>query len=350
MQSINSPIKIGIIGAGQNTQKVHIPKFREIPNAEILEVANRTPESTREVAEKFNIPNPRNSWQEVAASKETDAVLIGTWPYLHCEATCKALESGKHVLCEARMAMDHHEAQKMVQASRKRPELITQLVPAPFTLKFDKTISRYIRQNKLGQLLYLQANYQSESLAAPDGKLHWRRNKKYTGVNTMVLGIIYESILRWFPPAKWVVAVGKVFNKTAIDPDSGESVNIGVPDYLSVEMELANGMSGNILISEAATHSELPMILIFGDQGILKMEFKMNGKIWYGARSDPQVSEIRIPTEDQGAWRVEEEFIGAIRGKEKIKFTSFETGLEYMKFTEAVIHSCQNANIIVSLD
>ena len=161
MQRMNSPIKIGIIGAGQNTQKVHIPKFREIPDTEILEVSNRTPESTREVAEKFNIPNPRNSWQEVAASKETDAVLIGTWPYLHCEATCKALESGKQVHCDARMAMDHHEAQKMVQASRKRPELITQLVPAPFTLKFDKTISRYIRQNKLGQLLYLQANFSS---------------------------------------------------------------------------------------------------------------------------------------------------------------------------------------------
>ncbi len=49
---------------------------------------------------------------------DLDAILIGTWPYLHCEATCAALEAGKHVLCEARMAVSAQEAHRMLEAVR----------------------------------------------------------------------------------------------------------------------------------------------------------------------------------------------------------------------------------------
>ena len=46
-----------------------------------------------------------------------------------------------------------------------------------------------------------------------------------------------------------------------------------------------------------------------------------------------------MPPELIGKWRVEEEFINAIRGQEKISHTSFEEGFKYMQFTEAVSES-----------
>ena len=51
------------------------------------------------------------------------------------------------------------------------------------------------------------------------------------------------------------------------------------------------------------------------------------------------LKEIDIPSEEVGSWRVEEEFINAIRGNEMIKLTTFEDGVRYMKFTEAVNRS-----------
>ncbi len=54
------------------------------------------------------------------------AVCIGTWPNLHAEVTVAALERGKHVLCEARMACNLTEAKRMLAASEARPQLVAQ--------------------------------------------------------------------------------------------------------------------------------------------------------------------------------------------------------------------------------
>ena len=54
------------------------------------------------------------------------------------------------------------------------------------------------------------------------------------------------------------------------------------------------------------------------------------------------MSEIEIPEEQQGGWRVEEEFVNAIRGVEEVTHTAFEDGVRYMEFTEAVTRSAQS--------
>ena len=88
---------------------------------EIVSVANRSRQSSERVAAEFGIPRVYDSWQELVRADDIDAVVIGTWPYLHCQITVAALESGKHVLCEARMAMNAAEAKTMLAASRKGP-------------------------------------------------------------------------------------------------------------------------------------------------------------------------------------------------------------------------------------
>ena len=64
-------------------------------------------------------------------------------------------------------------------------------------------------------------------------------------------------------------------------------------------------------------------------------------RLYGGRRGDKQLAEIAVPPEKKGAWRVEEEFINAIRGKEKVGRTTFEDGVRYMEFTEAAIRSAQ---------
>ena len=48
---------------------------------------------------------------------------------------------------------------------------------------------------------------------------------------------------------------------------------------------------------------------------------------------------VEVPEADRGFWRVEEEFIGAIRGTETVKLTDFAAGVHYMEFTDAVAQS-----------
>ena len=43
-----------------------------------------------------------------------------------------------------------------------------------------------------------------------------------------------------------------------------------------------------------------------------------------------------VPADEKADWRVEAEFVGAIRGQEAVRFTDFATGVRYMAFTDAV--------------
>ena len=58
-----------------------------------------------------------------------------------------------------------------------------------------------------------------------------------------------------------------------------------------------------------------------------------------------ELSPIDIPPEDRGGWRVEEEFINAIRGIEPVTHTNFTDGLKYMQFTDAVTDSLKSGNL-----
>ena len=335
-------VRIGIIGAGSNTRKMHIPKLQAIEGVQITEVANRSRASAQKVADEFQIPTVRNHWHDIIESKDVDAVVIGTWPNLHREASCMALQAGKHVMCEARMAMDEAEARTMLQASYQHPECVVQIVPSPFTLHVDPTLLRMLDNNEIGKPRLFRFEYQAPPLVPMGGTLHWRRNKINSGSNIMVLGIIYESLLRWFGSAEWVNAHAEVINNRAVDPETGQEVEVGVPDYLSVQMKMTHGIMGSLLLNELGTQPSSSSIQIFGDRGMMHLDFEMEGKLSIAKNPGEALQEVSIPAGQAGQWRVEEEFINTIRGLEKIEYTTFTTGVEYMKFIQAVNDSFNN--------
>ena len=332
-------IRIGIIGAGSNTRKMHIPRLQGIEGVQITEVANRTTASAQKVADEFQIPTVRKDWKDVIESKEVDAVVIGTWPDLHCEATCLALKAGKHVLCEARMAMNEVEARTMLQAAYDDPICVVQVVPSPFTLHVDTTLVRMLDSGAIGAPRFFRFEYQAPPSVPMNGPLHWRRNKTHSGSNVMTLGIIYESLLRWFGSAEWVDAHAEVINNRAVDPESNQEVEVEIPDYLSVQMKMTNGILGSLFFHELSTRPTSSSIKIYGDEGLFHLDFEVGGKLYHSTGTSHELNEVQIPPEQAGGWRVEEEFINTIRGFEDIEYTTFTTGVEYMKFIQAVNES-----------
>ena len=125
---MSSTSRIGIVGAGDNTRLHHIPGLKKQDSVEIVSVCNRRLESSQKVAKEFSIPKIHTDWKTLIASDEIDAVVIGTWPYLHCPITLAALDAGKHVMTEARMAMNAQEARLMLDKSKMNPQLVTQIL------------------------------------------------------------------------------------------------------------------------------------------------------------------------------------------------------------------------------
>lgn len=334
-------IRIGIIGAGANTIDRHIPGLRALSNVEIVGVCNRSLESSQKVADRFGIPKIYDHWCKLVQDENIDAVVIGTWPYKHCQITIAALEKNKHVLCEARMANNAGEAHKMLKASLEKPHLVCQIVPSPLTLSIDKAIKRILAEDHIGKPLIIDIR-DGNTFLDETAPLHWRQNFDLSGYNTMTLGILYESIMRWLGEATAVMAMGKIFVKMRRDEEKQWHA-VRIPEHLDVIAEMACGAQMNMQISRVTGLAGPTKISLFGDKGTLKI---IENKIFGAQKGATELKEIPLPPELEGHWRVEEEFINAISGKEKIKLTTFQDGVKYMEFTEAVLKSVQTHKIV----
>ena len=335
-------IRIGVIGAGANTKKFHIPGLQVLEGVEIISVCNRSYQSSKKIADQFNIPTIYEHWSQLIEATDTDAIVIGTWPYTHCPMTMAALNADKHVLCEARMAMDSHQAHAMLDAALAKQNLITQIVPSPFTLKVDNTIKRLIASGFLGDILAIEVKHYGNFIDR-DAPLHWRHDIELSGLNIMTMGIFYEAIIRWIGPASKVMAMGKTFVKMRKDPQTGLLRSVQIPEHLDVLAEMVCGAQARFSISNVTGLQPGLEFILFGSQGTLKF---MDNRLLGGQRSDKSLAEIPIPPEEEGSWRVEEEFISAIEGKELVSRTTFEDGVKYMEFTEAVSLSMREEQAI----
>jgi len=338
----NATIRVGIVGAGGNTKAKHIPGLQAIEKVEIAGVCNRSRTSSEAVAAEFGIPRIYDDWRKVVKDPDIDAVVIGTWPYMHAPVSIAALEAGKHVLCEARMAMNAREAHDMLHAARSRPHLVAQVVPSPFSLKVDRTIQRLLAEGFIGDLLAIDVQDRGGFMDM-DGPLSWRQDIQLSGVNVMMLGIWYEAVMRWVGEAIRVMAMGKTFVKRRRTADETQQKAVLIPEHVDVIADMACGAQAHFCSTRVAGHAGPSGCRLYGSDGTLRFE---DGRLFGGRRDDAQLTEIAIPATEEGRWRVEEEFVNAIRGIEPVCLTTFEDGVRYMEFTEAVARSRQTGMAI----
>ena len=345
----DKPIRVGFVGAGANTRKHHIPKLKAQPGVELVAVANRSKESGERVAKEFGIARVHDDWRQVVEARDVDAICIGTWPYVHRELTVAALTAGKHVLCEARMAMNAAEGRQMLAASRQAPQLIAQLVPAPHTLEIDGTLKRLMAEGYAGEVHAVEVQGTQQARFADLGDaMHWRQDIRLSGNNVMNMGIWYEAMMRWLGPAKRVTAMTKIAVPRRKD-ETGAWHEVKVPDHIDILATFKGNAVAHMRFSSLTALAPPPEAWIFGSEGTLRIEVDAR-RLTGGRRGDKALAEIPIPADQRIGWRVEEEFINAIRGREKITHTNFKDDVRYMEFTDAVARSVASGQAVEVAD
>jgi predicted dehydrogenase len=334
-------LRIGIVGAGQITRNRHLPGFQKLPDVRVVAVCNRHRESAVRVAREWDIPKVYGNWEELIFDKEIDAVLIGAWPYMHCSVTLAALDAGKHVLTQARMAMNAREAQRMLDRSRECPSLTAMVVPSPYGLTGDSYVSQLLSEGFLGELRELHVQSLNSDLADPDTQMGWRQMTRYSGFNMMSLGILYETVLRWVPPANRVVAYASKIIRQRIDPEIGRLARVGTPDSVQVLTTQEDGSCGTYRLSSVMWHTKTMSLSLYGSEGTLVYDF-LRDELSGARRGDESLKPMPIPEPLRGAWRVEEDFVASIRDNRPVTRTDFATGVRYMQFTEAVARSSRH--------
>ncbi|MBS0203442.1 MAG: Gfo/Idh/MocA family oxidoreductase [Planctomycetes bacterium] len=335
-------LRVGFVGAGENTRRRHIPGLRGVAGVELAGVVNRTAESTARVAQDFGIAKQYPRWQDLVADDQIDAVVVGTWPNLHSEVTCAALAAGKHVLCEARMARDVAEARAMMAASQAHPDKIAMLVPSPFGLECDTEVDLLLFRNFIGDLREIVVIGADDQFQDYTRYLHWRQDAAISGVNVLTLGILHETLSRWVPQPTRLFAQTQTFEPVRPNPVDSGDLPVTVPDSVQVLTQYASGARGIYHFSGTTLLGPGKQIHLYGSLGTIKILFGEHDRVFVGRKVDTELREITVPPEKLGGWRVEAEFVAAIRGEGPVRRTDFAAGLQYMEFTEAVSTSARD--------
>jgi predicted dehydrogenase len=168
----------------------------------------------------------------------------------------------------------------------------------------------------------------------PEQRLHWRHEREFSGNNVMALGIVYEAMARWLGQAVAVQATTHVFDPNKVASGGGRATT-SIPDHLALTAEFPGPVLASLEMSVHAAH-ESTAILFFGTGGTIRLRPSPPIELATGADGFHPVEQHPGEAQD---WRVEEEFIGAIRGEGEVHLTDFATGAAYMAFTDAVRES-----------
>ena len=350
------PIRIGIIGAGGIVKQRHLPGFAKVDDCEIVAVHNRRRANAEAVAREWKIPHVVDSPEAVYERDDINVVLIGTTPYLHRDLTLRALEAGKHVFCQARMARDLGEARDMLGAARAHPRQVTMICPAPHVDPGDRFVRQIIERGELGELRLVRFQHLSESNLQADAPFHWRMDREISGCNILTLGMYTEILQRWVGRARTVSASAVIFTRERRDPETGAMREVRIPESVVITGELVSGAHYVWTFSGVAACAPGDAIELYGTKGVLHYDVPTHrvslGRVDASRRVRPAqagpkqaLEPVEIPADLRGEWRVESDFVAAIRDGAPV-YPSFEHGVAYMEFVDAVARSLSEGQSI----
>lgn len=339
-------IRIGIIGAGGIFRTRHFPGLAKIDDAEVVAICNRSADSGGKIAAEFGLrPDLLTDPYALIARTDIDAVMIGTWPYKHCEFVLAALGAGKHAFVQARMAMNLREANQMYAAAMES-QLAHQICQPPHALKGDWFVQRLIAEGYVGDIRNIVVRSMTPGGIDPNTPLHWRQIGRFSGLNTMSVGMLVEFVHRWCGYTKSVSAQAETF--VAARPTDQGRAPVDRPDTVNILAQMESGATAVYLFSCTAHHAPAERIEIYGTEGTLVYETSAvldDQRIWGAQAGDDGLRELEIPASEMRAWTVEADFIDMIKTGKPAESTFYQ-GVKYMEFTEAVFRSVERGTTV----
>src|SRR5579875_1238118 len=150
-------VRWGVLSTADIALTKVIPAMQQGRYTEITAIASREPGRARAAAARLGIPKAYGSYEELLADPEIDAIYNPLPNHLHVPWSVKALEAGKHVLCEKPLAPSVAEARILLDAAARYPRL---KVMEAFMYRHHPQWQRarqIVREGKIGELRTIQS-------------------------------------------------------------------------------------------------------------------------------------------------------------------------------------------------
>src|ERR1700674_1165329 len=121
-----SKVRWGILSTAKIAVTKVIPGMQKGVWSEVTAIASRDRGKAEDAARTLGIPKSYGSYEELLADPEIEAVYNPLPNELHVPWTIKALEAGKHVLCEKPIALSADEARSLIPARERSGRLVAE--------------------------------------------------------------------------------------------------------------------------------------------------------------------------------------------------------------------------------
>lgn len=251
-------VRFGIVGCG-SIGPTHAGALKQLPDAELVAVADVIPARAQELAGKFGVSRVYNSDVELIADPQIDAVIFATPSGMHAEQAIRAMRAGKHAVVEKPMDISLDACQRLIRAEQetgRRLSIISQH-------RFDhatRVVRDALLSGKLGKLIIADMSVKWWRTQQYYDSGDWRGTWAMDGGGALMnQGVHTVDLLTWL--------AGPIKRVSALMRSAAGHERIEVEDAIVATLEFENGAIGTLTATTAAYPGMLARLDLWGTEG-----------------------------------------------------------------------------------
>jgi len=320
-------VRWGVLSTANIGLEKVLPAMQKGEYCEITAMASQNLERGKAAATQLGIPQAYGSYEELLADDNIDAVYIPLPNHLHVPWTKKALEAGKHVLCEKPIGLNTAEAEDLLACAKKHSQL---KVMEAFMYRHHPQwlkAQQLVNEGKIGNLLNIHSFF-SYYNADP---ANIRNMAEIGGGGLMDIGCYCISLARFIFNSE----PQRVLGKMEYDPE------FKTDRLCSGQLDFGDQSSTFTCATQLTSYQR---VNIFGTEGRIEIEIPFNAppdqpcRIWH--QQDEKLEEITFELCDQ--YTIQGDlFSQAILNKTEVP-TPLVDSVKNMRVLDAVINSAES--------
>ena len=256
---MSDKIKWGVLSTANIGIKHVIPAMQKGTLTEITAIASRDLERAEEAALKLGIPKAYGSYEELLADDDIEAIYNPLPNHLHVPWTLKAIEAGKHVLCEKPIALNVSEAESLLEYSKKYPDI---KVMEAFMYRFHPQwdiVKSWLSVGMIGTINSIQSAFCYFNKNEED----YRNHPEMGGGGLLDVGSYCISSARYIFESE----PESILSSVDMDPE------FGVDRHVSAVLNFPNGAATMYCSTQSDRYQNMT---IYGSEGIIEFEIPFN--------------------------------------------------------------------------
>ena len=252
-------LRWGVLSTAKIGLKKVIPAMQKSKFCEIKAIASRNIERANEESIKLGIPKAYGSYDKLIEDKGIEAVYIPLPNHLHVKWSIRALEAGKHVLCEKPIGLSTNEIEKLIQFSKKYPQL---KIMEGFMYRHHpqwEMVKKLVDKGEIGELKNIDSFFSYYNTDPKD----IRNISEIGGGGMMDIGCYCISLARFIYGKEPIKVFGKLENDPKFNTDR----------ICSGIMEFPKGISTFTCSTQLVPYQK---VNLFGTKGRIEIEIPFN--------------------------------------------------------------------------